>query len=60
MDRSIVETAASPVPEELRILDATHLARALSVTEDVTALLAHDGRLCSASREAGNKVISPT
>jgi uncharacterized protein len=60
MDRSIVEKAASLVPEELRSLDAIHLASALSVREDLTALVAYDSRLCSAARDAGIEVISPT
>jgi predicted nucleic acid-binding protein len=59
MDRGIVEKATTLVPEELRSLDAIHLASALSVKEDLTALVAYGGRLCSAAQEAGIEVVSP-
>jgi len=59
MDRGIVEKAATLVPDELRSLDAIHLASALSVKDDLTALVAYDGRLCSAAAEAGIEVVSP-
>lgn len=59
MDRGIVETAATIVPEELRSLDAIHLASALSVKEDLTALVAYGSRLCLAAAEAGIAVVSP-
>ena len=59
MDRGIVEKATTLVPEELRSLDAIHLASALSVKEDLTALVAYDVRLCSAAQEAGIEVVSP-
>lgn len=59
MDRAIVEQAATLVPEELRSLDAIHLASALSVKEDLTAFVAYDGQLCTAAAEAGIEVASP-
>ena len=59
VDRAIVEKAASLVPPELRSLDAIHLASALSVKADLTALIAYDSRLCSAARESGIEVVSP-
>jgi predicted nucleic acid-binding protein len=59
MDRAIVEKAATLNPEELRSLDAIHLASALSVKEDLIALVAYDGRLCAAAAEAGIEVVSP-
>ena len=49
MDRAIVEKAATLVPTELRSLGAIHLASALSVKTGLTALVAHDVRLCSAA-----------
>jgi predicted nucleic acid-binding protein len=60
MDRAIVEKAASLVPPELRSLDAIHLAIALSVKANLTALVAYDVRLCSAAAEAGIEVVSHT
>jgi len=59
MDRAIVEKAATLVPTELRSLDAIHLASALSVKANLTALVAYDVRLCSAAAEAGIEVVSP-
>jgi predicted nucleic acid-binding protein len=59
MDRAIVEKAASLVPTELGSLDAIHLASALSVKTDLTALVAYDVRLCSAAADAGIEVVSP-
>jgi len=60
MDRAIVERAGSLVPTELRSLDAIHLASALSVKTNLTALVAYDARLCSAATGAGLEVVSPT
>jgi predicted nucleic acid-binding protein len=59
MDRAIVEKAATLVPSELRSLDAIHLASALSVNANLTALVAYDVRLCSAAAQAGIEVVSP-
>lgn len=59
MDRAIVEQAATLAPEELRSLDAIHLASALSVKEHLTAFVAYDGRLCTAAAQAGIEVASP-
>jgi predicted nucleic acid-binding protein len=59
MDRAIVEQAALLVPTELRSLDAIHLASALSVKAQLTALVAYDSRLCSAATESGIAVVSP-
>lgn len=59
MDRAIVEKAATLVPTELRSLDAIHLASALSVKANLTALVAYDVRLCSAAAQAGSEVVSP-
>jgi predicted nucleic acid-binding protein len=59
VDRAVVEQAASLVPTELRTLDAIHLASALSVKADLTALVAYDSRLCSAATASGIEVVSP-
>jgi predicted nucleic acid-binding protein len=59
IDRAIIEKAATLIPTELRSLDAIHLASALSVKTNLTALVAYDVRLCSAAAEAGIEVVSP-
>ena len=59
IDRVIVETAASLDPIELRSLDAIHLASALSVQANLTALVAYDARLCAAAAHTGINVVSP-
>jgi len=45
VDRSILEKAAALGPTDLRSLDAIHLASALSVKVNLTALVAYDSRL---------------
>lgn len=59
IDRSIVEQASTVTPNELRSLDAIHLASALSVKTHLTAFVAYDSRLCSAALHAGIGVESP-
>jgi uncharacterized protein len=59
MNRYIVEQAAAVTPNELRTLDAIHLASALSVKAYLSAFVAYDSRLCSAARLAGMPVESP-
>lgn len=59
IDRAIVEKAATLFPSDLRSLDAIHLASALSVKVNLTALVAYDVRLCAAAAEAGIEVVSP-
>jgi predicted nucleic acid-binding protein len=59
VDRAIVEKASSLVPTELGSLDAIHLASALSLKADLTALVAYDSRLCSAATDSGIEVVSP-
>jgi predicted nucleic acid-binding protein len=60
LDRAIVEKAATLVPNDLRSLDAIHLASALSVKTNLTALVAYDVRLCSAATDSGIEVVSPS
>lgn len=59
VDRAIVEHAAALGPTELRSLEAIHLASALSVKADLTALVAYDIRLGSAATDSGIDVVSP-
>ena len=60
IDHVIVERAAVLAPRELRSLDAIHLASALSIIEDLTDFVAYDIRLCSAAKQVGLPVVSPT
>lgn len=60
IDRSIVERSSTVTPRHLRSLDAIHLASALSVKASLTAFVAYDERLCSAARESGIVVASPS
>jgi predicted nucleic acid-binding protein len=59
VDRSILEKAAALGPTDLRSLDAIHLASALSVKVNLTALVAYDSRLCSAATNSDIEVVSP-
>lgn len=60
IDHVIVEQAAVLTPRELPSLDAIHLASAMSLSEDLTALVAYDVRLCSAAENLGPPVFSPS
>jgi hypothetical protein len=57
--RGVVEPAAVLAPDGMRSLDAIHLARALTVKESLTALVAYHVRRCSAATQAGLTVVSP-
>jgi uncharacterized protein len=59
MTADIVEQAALVGPPELRSLDAIHLASALALRENITALVAYDDRLGGAARAAGLDVVAP-
>ena len=55
----LIEQAALAGPAALRSLDAIHLASALLIREDVTALVAYDERLQAAAVAAGLEVTAP-
>ena len=59
LSRTIAEAAGAQTPPTLRSLDAIHLASALALRDDLTALVAYDKRLLAAAREAGLAVASP-
>lgn len=46
-------------PDELRTLDALHLAAALLAGDELDGMLSYDSRLLTAAREAGLKPIAP-
>lgn len=59
LDDAVLRTAAEIPPQALRSLDALHLASALSVGEDLEALITYDDRLATAARESGLRVLAP-
>jgi hypothetical protein len=59
LDAELVDTAAVVQPASLRTLDAIHLAGALRMGADLSALVTYDQRLVDAARAAGLPVVSP-
>ncbi|MGH2596908.1 MAG: type II toxin-antitoxin system VapC family toxin [Actinomycetota bacterium] len=59
VDDGILRGAGELTPTTPRILDAIHLATALSLRDDLTAVLAYDDRLIAAARRHGLRVCSP-
>jgi len=57
IDGAIVAAASRLEPPLLRTLDAIHLATALSLGDDLGALLTFDLRLAAAARAAGLNVL---
>lgn len=55
----IASRAADLLPVTLRTLDAIHLASALSVGDELDALITYDNRLADAARAAGLNVVAP-
>ena len=59
IDDDILEAAAEVEPAELRSLDAIHLATALSIHEELVALVSYDDRFAAAAKRHGLKVLAP-
>jgi uncharacterized protein len=59
MDRRILTAAATLDPPSLRSLDAIHLATALAIRDEVTALVTYDRRLHAAAEGAHLDVVAP-
>lgn len=53
------ERAASLGPDELRSLDALHLAAALELGDDLDGIVTYDERLAQAAAAQGMKVVAP-
>ncbi len=60
IDDRILEAAADLTPPLLRSLDAIHIATALSVRDDLAALVTYDRRLAAAARSLHLEVITPS
>lgn len=56
---SVVQTACEVGASKLRSLDAIHLASALSIRAEISALCAYDPRLYSAAASAGLPTCAP-
>jgi uncharacterized protein len=59
MDADLLAQAARLEPRTLRSLDAIHLASALSLGEDLGAMVIYDGPLAAAAVESGLRVLAP-
>ena len=59
VDDGILRGAGELEPTTLRTLNAIHLATALSLRDDLAAILAYDDRLIAAARRHGLPVRSP-
>jgi uncharacterized protein len=59
IDDGVIRSAARLSPTGLRTLDAIHLATALSLEGDITALVTYDVRLAEAATAGGLEVRSP-
>jgi predicted nucleic acid-binding protein len=59
VDRRVLAVAAALEPPTLRTLDAIHLATAVSLEDDLTALVTYDRRLSEAARRAHVRIVAP-
>ncbi|MDR1426704.1 MAG: type II toxin-antitoxin system VapC family toxin [Bifidobacteriaceae bacterium] len=59
LDNSVAEAAASLAPAILRSLDAVHVASALALLPDLTAVVTYDTRMADAARLAALQVFTP-
>ncbi len=59
VDGPVLERAAGLGPLTLRTLDAIHLASALSIRDDLDAVVVYDDRLAAAAGAAGLTVLTP-
>ena len=59
IDRRVLAGAAALDPTALRTLDAIHLATALSIREDLQAVVTYDRRLTAAAQRAQLEVLAP-
>ncbi|HTX81195.1 MAG TPA: type II toxin-antitoxin system VapC family toxin [Streptosporangiaceae bacterium] len=59
-DEPLLDRAADLEPDELRTLDAIHLASALEIGQDLGVMIAYDIRLKAAAQAYGLAVESPS
>ena len=59
VDRRVLAAAAALEPSPLRTLDAIHLATALTMREELAAVVTYDRRLRAAAERAHLEVVAP-
>lgn len=59
LSAEVLDMAGTLPPENLRSLDAIHLASALRVRRDLAAFVSYDKRLLDAAKDAGLPTASP-
>lgn len=59
LDDELLDRAAQLEPPTMRSLDAIHLAAAISLGEDLAALLTYDARMSEAAQALGLPVVAP-
>ena len=60
LNDDILDVAATLPPPSLRALDAIHLASALSLAEDLAAIVTYDTRMLDAAHAAGPLTLRPS
>jgi uncharacterized protein len=60
MTEAVLTRAAGVRPNVLRTLDAIHVASAMSVRDNLTALVSYDKRILAAAQDAGLPTASPS
>ena len=60
LDQAVLDSAARIGADELRSLDAIHLATALALGDDLNEMVTYDRRMIAAARSLGLPVMSPT
>jgi predicted nucleic acid-binding protein len=60
IDADVFDRAGGLLPQDLRSLDALHLAAAMTLGPDLAGIVAYDERLRSAATSAGIEVASPS
>ena len=60
LTEAVLTRAAGVRPNVLRTLDAIHVASAMSVRDNLTALVSYDKRMLAAAQEAGLPTASPS
>jgi hypothetical protein len=60
MTEAVLTRAAGVRPNVLRTLDAIHVASAMSVRDNLTALVSYDKRMLAAAQDAGLPTASPS
>src|SRR2546425_9252586 len=60
LDDALLDRAADLDPTEIRSLDSIHLAAAVSIGDDLAAVVSYDDRLLAAATSLGLPIASPS